>query len=206
MNNLKIFDITPGQTEEAADVLAQAFEDYPMMRYFFADHTRTYLDCVVGMFTLGCKVRHALKSPLLGCELDATLIGVAYADLPSSPEIPEKLKEEFGPFLELVGLAAQEKFDIYRALKEKYTPDADHVYLQAIGVTPAAQGTGAGGALLDALHKISEADSTSTGVALDTQNPKNVTLYEKYGYEVSGHEHMEEVPCWFMFRPNESKS
>ena len=71
-----------------------------------------------------------------------------------------------------------------------------------IGVHPEAQGRGYGRMLLDAVQALSEGHSTSTGVALDTENPENVPIYEHCGYRVIAETNLEGVPIWCMLRPN----
>lgn len=198
----KVFELGPEHVDEAVDILHGAFENYPMIRYFFEHLGPGSKDAIDAMFRVSCRVRLALDWPLHGCELDGKLVGAAYVTPSVAKEIPDSLRDELQQFNEIMGPIASERFGIYQELKAKYQPIEAHVYLQAIGVIPEAQGTGSGGALLDAIHEYSEADPLSAGVALDTQLEKNVSLYEKYGYRVTGEAKLEDVACWFMFRPN----
>ena len=72
-----------------------------------------------------------------------------------------------------------------------------------IGVDPVHQGKGLGGQLLDTLHAISADHPESSGVWLDTENPRNVPYYQRFGYEVRAHSSLEAVDIWGMFRPNQ---
>ena len=47
---------------------------------------------------------------------------------------------------------------------------------------------------------MSDADARSTGVGLDTNMPKNVEMYEHFGYEVIASSDVGPVPLWSMFR------
>jgi len=57
-------------------------------------------------------------------------------------------------------------------------------YLPAIGVGPTRQGLGYGSALLAASLK--EVDRTHDTAYLESSNPRNVPLYERFGFRVVG--------------------
>jgi len=64
-------------------------------------------------------------------------------------------------------------------------PDQPHWYLSMIGVDPARQGRGLGSALL--AHGLSVlVDAEGAAAYLESSNPKNVPLYERYGFAVVG--------------------
>jgi ribosomal protein S18 acetylase RimI-like enzyme len=70
-------------------------------------------------------------------------------------------------------------------LMDAYHPETDHWYLSMIGVDPARQGRGLGSALLK--HCLAELVDAQRAVAyLESSNPKNIPLYERYGFEVIG--------------------
>ncbi|WP_317891214.1 GNAT family N-acetyltransferase [Paenibacillus oceani] len=73
----------------------------------------------------------------------------------------------------------------YMRVTRSIAPSFPHRYLILIGVEPEARGRGIGKALL--LHLLAEvqADSRSQGVALDTENTDNVTLYERFGFTLN---------------------
>jgi GNAT superfamily N-acetyltransferase len=67
---------------------------------------------------------------------------------------------------------------------EKFHPTEPHWYLPMIGVDPAHQGAGVGSALMtEALKAV---DSDGTIAYLESSNPRNITLYQRYGFEVIG--------------------
>lgn len=81
--------------------------------------------------------------------------------------------------------------------------EAPHLHLNMIGVRKRALGTGAGRRLLEAVHERSRADRRSVGVTLTTEDPRNVTLYQYFGYEVVGsHVVAPELTTWGFFRPD----
>jgi ribosomal protein S18 acetylase RimI-like enzyme len=62
-------------------------------------------------------------------------------------------------------------------------PDEPHWYLPMIGVEPNAQGRGLGGALMR--HAVARCDADRALAYLESSNPRNITLYERHGFEVA---------------------
>ena len=81
---------------------------------------------------------------------------------------------------------------------EKRHPKDTHYYLEFIGVDPTQQGRGLGSSLLDDLS--SRADQENAGCYLETSNPRNVPLYQRFGYDTVAEEEIIGVNTWFMWR------
>lgn len=60
-------------------------------------------------------------------------------------------------------------------------PEEAHWYLPMIGVDPRAQGRGLGGALMR--HAVARCDRDRAPAYLETANPRNIPLYERFGFE-----------------------
>ena len=67
---------------------------------------------------------------------------------------------------------------------EKFHPTEPHWYLPMIGVDPAHQGAGTGAALMTEALKAVDRDGVIA--YLESSNPKNITLYQRHGFEVIG--------------------
>ena len=65
-----------------------------------------------------------------------------------------------------------------------YHPQEPHWFLPFIGVDPVQQGKGLGAALMK--HALVPCDRDSTLAYLESSNPKNIPLYERYGFELLG--------------------
>jgi ribosomal protein S18 acetylase RimI-like enzyme len=63
-------------------------------------------------------------------------------------------------------------------------PDEPHWYLPMIGVEPNAQNRGLGRALMQ--HAVARCDREGMLAYLESSNPRNITLYERHGFEVMG--------------------
>lgn len=66
--------------------------------------------------------------------------------------------------------------------KDKFHPDEPHWYLHMIGVDPQQQGRGFGAALLR--HALERVDAEHLTAYLESSNPANVPIYERFGFEV----------------------
>lgn len=67
---------------------------------------------------------------------------------------------------------------------EEFHPTEPHWYLPMIGVDPAHQGVGVGSALMTEALKAVDRDGLIA--YLESSNPKNISLYERHGFEVIG--------------------
>lgn len=78
-------------------------------------------------------------------------------------------------------------------------PEA-HYYLVLLGVSPARQGEGIGSALLAPL--LLEANSSNCAVYLETTNGRNISYYQKHGFEVRHNARLSDgsIEVWYMIR------
>lgn len=200
----QILPLTRPSYPEAIEVLAQAFSTYPLMDYIYAVSKVSILESVRAMFTVSCEIRDTFGWPVLGITDNADkLVGVALLDLPGETEWPEALKQKHTVYKEIVGEAAAERLSAFANLSDSGRPEEPHISLSVLGVLPQTQGQGYGGRLLDHVSALSEQDTISTGVWLDTETEHNVGYYQKYGYQVLAHNKLDDVvDVWGMFRPN----
>lgn len=66
----------------------------------------------------------------------------------------------------------------------RYHPGEPHWYLPLLGVDPLQQGKGHGSALMQ--HALVQCDRDGKPAYLESTNPKNIPLYERYGFESLG--------------------
>ena len=66
----------------------------------------------------------------------------------------------------------------------QFHPAEPHWYLPLIGVDPASQGRGLGGTLMR--HATERCDRDGLPAYLESSNPRNISLYERHGFEVVG--------------------
>lgn len=104
-------------------------------------------------------------------------------------------------FMQLIGLkrlwAVSHAVDAIQAMHPK-TP---HYYLQVLGVDPSQQGKGWSRSLLNVV--LQQADQHQKPCYLETATPSNVSLYQRFGFEVS--QTLDDLPygaptIWCMWR------
>ena len=98
-----------------------------------------------------------------GIHLDSEILAPTFAD------IPEERVEHVVQFFDELG---------------KYHPDEDHWYLAFIALDPSKQGQGLGSLILKEALKV--VDEQGKIAYLESSNPKNMTLYERHGFETMG--------------------
>lgn len=65
-----------------------------------------------------------------------------------------------------------------------YHPEVPHWYLPIIGVDPAHQGRGLGAALMR--RALERCDADGATAYLESSNPRNISLYQRHGFEALG--------------------
>ena len=194
--------LPPDRTPDIVSVLCEAFRDYPVMRWVLSDSADydTGLRRLVGFFTAS---RVHRDEPMLGARRGGTLTGVALLSRPErkSPPGLAALREETWSEL---GRDARARYETFGAAAGSIEIDVPHVHLNMLGVRDAARGTGVARSLLEAVHALSAADASTTGVSLTTETPKNVPLYEHFGYRVVGEADVAGTfTSWTMFRADD---
>ncbi len=102
------------------------------------------------------------------------------------------LPPSVGPDEDALGAVVQQAVDgarldeVFGLLEQvgRAHPDEPHWFLPAIGVDPRLQGRGYGAALL--AESIQACDVDRHVAYLEASNPRNVPLYQRFGFEVRG--------------------
>jgi ribosomal protein S18 acetylase RimI-like enzyme len=87
------------------------------------------------------------------------------------------------------------------ALAEKLEalhPSVPHAHLVFLGVATAAQGRGVGSAVLK--QTLTPLDASGTLAFLETTTPRNVSLYERHGFAITGEINVPNLQLWTMTR------
>lgn len=158
------------------EVLKLAFAGDPAMRWAFAraeDYTRWQPAFMMAMAGRAFAHGTAFVTDDLGAAALWLPPGVAGDPELMGPiferAIPPERAEVGGEVGELMG---------------RHHPTEPHWYLPLIGVDPACQGRGLGSALLK--HTLRLCDAQGSAAYLESSNPRNVSLYGRHGFEVTG--------------------
>lgn len=162
-----------GEAELLSEVLAQAFANDPVCTWAWPDDS------------LRPDVSRAFFKVFAGFVLEA---GEAYirdergvalwlpfdpADDHDDPDLGEALAEACGPFADRLAIVDE-------LMKASHPTHAPHAYLPFIGVTPAGQGQGIGGSLLEARTR--ELDQQGLPAYLEATTEAAARLYERHGF------------------------
>ncbi len=78
-------------------------------------------------------------------------------------------------------------------------PKAPHAHLTFLGVATSAQGQGVGSAILK--ETLAPVDAAHQIAFLETSTERNVALYQRHGFEVTGETKLPGLHMWSMTRP-----
>lgn len=193
-----------GHRKLAIDLLTRAFLDDPLMSYVM-DGRKTAAQRIQGINALmdySLAIREAYNWPILGIWSEKSLKGIAVLSLPEKLAQSPQVDQKYQVVKQVLGEEGSRLLETYGKFVESQRPKAVHIYLGILGVDPDAQGRGYGKRLLDAVQLYSENYPDSTGVFLDTENPRNVPFYEQSGYAVQSEHVHGKVNIWCMFRAN----
>ncbi|MGY1722193.1 GNAT family N-acetyltransferase [Blastococcus sp. SYSU DS0533] len=176
---LHVRPATPEDVPAAAEVLADAFSDYPWTRWTVdADRHRERLSALHRLYLSAIAVPFGHVD--LG-EAGEELVGVAVW-MPGT-EVPDDVAARVGAAAaELAGERAAAAEEAEAALAGRRRPDT-HVTLASLGVLPRRQGRGVGAATLT--PGLARADRAGLPVHLDTSAQSNVRFYERLGFAVT---------------------
>ena len=181
-------------------VLAAAFADDPALAWIFPDagHRPARLARFFDLIT------HADgRMPLahVACAADGPIIGAALWRPPGQWALPTtSLIANLPRLIGTFGTALPRTLGLLGTMDHQHDR-RPHWYLQFIGVAPAAQGQGVGGALLRAgLARAGAAPSY-----LETATPSNVGLYQAHGYQVRNQwQHGSAPQFWSMWKEGDA--
>ena len=180
--NAEYRPLTLADVEQAAQVLAQSFEEDPLVS-FILPNTKTRLKTVTKFFRAMCRLNIRNN---LAFGISDPLEGVAIWNFP----VKAKLSATFQDFLTFIPLLfssypyqAQRARMIFRQIEAMHKQYANepHFYLDNLGVLPSARGKGLSSQLIRPFLKM--ADEQKVIAYTDTVTRSNVSLYEHFGFQ-----------------------
>jgi ribosomal protein S18 acetylase RimI-like enzyme len=195
------------RADEVVAVLADAFHNYPVMRHVIGAGGSDYDARATTLTRFFVSARVFRGEPMLGVAEEGRLVAAAILTPPGvrepSPALAELRERVWGQ----LGKDSRERYEKLGRVWQAFAVPEANLHLNMIGVRSTHAGRGFGGLLLDAVHEMSHSDPESSGVTLTTEDPRNVTLYQRYGYEIVGHIQVAEgLETWGFYRPDPSLS
>ena len=183
-NNMKcLFRINKNKAECAVEVLAEAFKAYPLFQYYFTNESiREKISRYILSFAIYSGIRYG--------EVYATspnMEGIAVW-IPSSnyPMTFWKMLRSV-PISKILGVGRYgglklKNFNEYIDNVHQRLVPFNHWFLQAIGVDPSFQGHGYASLLIRPM--LSKIDKENLPCYLETVDEKNVSIYERFGFQI----------------------
>ncbi|NKB88429.1 MAG: GNAT family N-acetyltransferase [Acidobacteria bacterium] len=193
-------DIRAATAEEVARVFDDAFADYPVMRFVLGDE-EPYAERLSLLHDLWSHEAVLHGFDVIVAEVDGVVAAAATAARPGTTHDSDEHAALESETWRRLGDASEARYRRYSVAAHKVHSTRPGWYLDMLGVRADFQGHGLGRVLLEEIQARSDADATSEGVLLTTENPVNVAFYEKFGYEVVAHEHVtDSMETWGFFR------
>lgn len=188
--------------QAAAETLAEAFRDYPVMGFVVGADTPDYEQRLSALTRFFVEARRLRGEPILGIPSRSGFGAVALVSYPEGPASPAEvgiLREELWSKL---GPLSRARYEAFGRTCAPLLADVPRIHLNMIGVAAADRGRGLGGRLLERTHDLCRERPGCEGVSLTTEDPGNLPLYQRFGYEVTGHSQVTTgLETWALFRP-----
>ena len=181
----------------AADVLRDAFANYPITHYMF-EGLDDGPDRFRVMFEYLIKARIVRDWPVLVARANGEVLGVAVISEPGEEFSTPELDQLWDEASAAMGEQAMERFLKYADVCDETVPSWPHHYLGILGVKPDYQGLGIGAALVEATKREALSHPGSEGVCLNTEAVENLAFYEGRGLAVFESCPVDSIRTWSM--------
>jgi GNAT superfamily N-acetyltransferase len=196
---LSVQELPQARTGEAARLLSEAFLDYPAFLAIGPRRPRTRRSLIRAYFRSQMAVARRFGGRVLTAADGGDPVGVALVFDPGHHEPPTWTVAFHAPFVLFGPGAVVRGIRVMGTLGGRH-PEEPHVFLNALGVRPGRQRSGAGRALVGAL--VARSEELGAPAFLHTARAENRPYYRAFGFEDVGEG---ELPrghrFWSMLRP-----
>jgi GNAT superfamily N-acetyltransferase len=170
------------EIDDLAAVLADAFDDDPVMR-FIVPNDEAYRLRLTRLFRI--ELRSMLKLEATWVVDDGAAAGVAIWAPPDRwKSSTADMLRSVVPALRVFGRAVRPAVAVLNALEAAHPRTPPHWYLGTIGTAASHRGRGVGGVLLRA--QLARCDAEGIPAYLESSKPENVPYYRRFGFEERG--------------------
>jgi ribosomal protein S18 acetylase RimI-like enzyme len=163
-----------------AGILAEAFEDDPLLKWLFPDDRRR-LALLSRYFLTIARSLYLRHREVYVADEGGAAMWLPPGTSPDSLPLATWLTLLWRMFLSH-GFAGLNRARAVSDVMQANHPREPHFYLHAIGVRKSRQGQGVGSALLR--HVVRRCDNEGKLAYLENSNPRNTPLYERHGFRV----------------------
>ncbi len=201
MNTIREVSVVTRQTcQEAAEVLGCAFVDEPVSLAIYKQFSpeKRFRNLTVDFLAeMEICIRYGCPLQIID---NGKVAAAAILYQPGGYPLPWLVQAR----LLMKSILGHDFYDIrpwLHWLKEidEIHPQDPHYYIEYLGVLPEYQGQGLGSTILQFIT--ARADEVNSGCFLETASPRNVPLYQRYGFEILAEKQIIGLNTWFMWRP-----
>ena len=176
MNSSSVVRAVSADKERMIATLVTAFTSDPFIRWMLPEPRQylLYFPEVLKHFAGGA-FDH--ESAYRSEDFDAAALWLPPGVSPDEESLGQTMEEAVTPS------SQEEVFAVLEQVGASH-PETEHWYLPAMGVDPLHQGKGFGSALLK--RGLECCDENHVAAYLESTNPMNIPLYQRFGYEVVG--------------------
>jgi len=201
---MEVVNLYKENIAEVADVLCEAFYDYPVMRFVIGNED-DYDNRLRKLVTFFVAARALRKEPLLGVyNSENRLVAAAVVTLPGDIPQPEDLTRRREILWTELGSAEQVRYENYGKAAFSLLPSEPHHHLNMIGIRTSYKGRGLARQLITAVEELMLLYPSSSGVSLNTEVESNINFYLHLGYKLIGQTNVDKnIVTWGFFKNRE---
>ncbi|MFZ3152641.1 GNAT family N-acetyltransferase [Pseudomonas sp.] len=185
MTPLRIAPLAAAHDATALELLDQAFATDPTLAWYLFSEQPGYAQRRRAYLRIYQELHRANHLPILAAWQAGQLLGVSYYNLGQRPISPDSLQQAGQAIHEQCGAPSLQRLELLIDSFERHLGPADLALIEFIGVARSQQGCGIGGALL-AQTLADCRQQACPGVALETGEARNLALYRRHGFQLSG--------------------
>jgi ribosomal protein S18 acetylase RimI-like enzyme len=194
---MSVRPLVPGDVEALAGVLGRAFDGDPIFRAVLPGDAHRQRALPV-LFREWIRLLHL---PYAGTSWTTDdHAGAALWSPPGAWHVGFGALLRMGPrMLAAMGMRAVPGLRALHAVESPHPKEPPHYYLRVLGCEPDRQGQGIGSSLMRPM--LERCDAEGVAAYLESSNEKNVPLYRRHGFEVTGDVATHLGPrAWLMWR------
>ncbi len=195
---MEVRSATPEDRPQVIATFTRAFARDAIVRFLFADD-ETWPDRAARFFGHYFDVR--LAGGEVSVCMDGDLVGAALWNPPGGNRRGPGFVEEHWQRTVAAAIVPDEgaRYEAFTKVLQAMTPEGPHWYLGLLGTEPDRQETGVARALLTPM--LARADAEGVPVFLETGMPRNVAIYQRFGFATIAVAMVPEGPrVWGMLR------
>jgi ribosomal protein S18 acetylase RimI-like enzyme len=197
--NCLIKEIPETKRSEAVDIFSRAFMDDPLYLFAFPElEQRRRLTRIMYEFVVYDMVPKLILE-LKGAFVESKLAGCMIYTTPDSKPWNDTMNETI---MKMRETANDKRIDVIGeyAMMKKYEPGVEYFYGNELAVKTEYRRQGIGKKLVESLITDCHNNPAAKGILIDTANINNVTLYEKWGWELKASFDFYTIKVYAMWR------